>query len=538
MKKKVAAVQTTSTPAVLSLQGKDVNATYTVEFPAKYFKPKAILRITPVIVYDGGELAGTPVYVQGTKVKDNYTVIDKNSGGKISQSVSFPYNPQMRQSVLELRVDSKCANKGTYVPFAVIPVADGVSTVQELADLSGRPAYAPDNFQRNTVISQEARIMFLINKADVRPVQLNSEEIKTLEDFIVENSGDAKKSVGNIYIKAYASPDGPTDFNSKLSQDRARNTETALNRKYAKDKLPGDLDFDVEALGEDWEGFKELVEASDIPDKNLILQVLQMYNNPEQREREIKNMSSAFNVLKEKILPELRRSKLRVDVDVEGLSDAEIRAAVASNIANLNLEEMLFAATLYDDLDQKANIYKAAADKYNDYRAWNNYGAVLLQQGKVSEAGAAIQRASQLNNSSNEVINNLGLVALGSGNNAEARRYLTSINTEHSAYNTGLLHLADGNYSEAVKTLEGHNLAVAEVLNGNPSRAKSIIASETCGYSDYLKAVIAAKEGDSAGVTSNLRSAVEKNPELKERAQTDIEFAKWFGTSDFNNIVR
>jgi len=540
MKKKVAAVQTTSTPAVLSLQGKEVSSTYTVEFPAEYFKPKAILRVTPVIVYEGGELAGTPVYVQGTKVKDNYTVINKQTGGKITQTVSFPYNPQMRQSVLELRVDSKCDKKNSqYVPFAVIHVADGVSTVQELADLSGRPAIAADNFQRNTTISQEARIMFLINKADVRPAQLNSTEIKALEDFIVENSGDAKKSVGNIYTKAYASPDGPTDFNNKLSQDRARNTETALNRKYAEDKLPGDLDFDVEALGEDWEGFKELVEASDIPDKNLILQVLQMYSNPEQREREIKNMSAAFNVLKDKVLPELRRSKLRVDVNVEGLSDQEIRAAVAQNIANLNVEEMLFAATLYDgDLDQQAKIYKAAADKYNDYRAWNNYGAILLKQGNVTEAGAAIQRASQLNSSSNEVINNLGLAALAAGNNDDARRYLTSINTPNSVYNTGLLNLMDGNYSEAVKTLEGYNLAVAEVLNGNPSRAKSLVASETCAYADYLKAVIAAREGDSAGVTSNLRSATSKEASLKNRAKTDIEFAKWYGSSDFNDIVR
>ena len=541
MKKQVAEVQTTCTPSVLALQGQDVKATYTVEFPANYYNPKAVLRITPVLTYADGELAGSPVYVQGEKVKHNYTVISKSAGGKVTATVSFPYSPKMRQSTLELRIDSKCskgsAKRSMFAPFAVIPIANGVSTVQGLAYLGGKPAFAADNFKRNTVITQEARIMFLINRANVRPAQLNSDEIKTLEDFIIANSGDAKKTVSPIYTKAYASPDGPLNFNDKLSQERGRNTEAALNKKYSKEKLPVEPRFDVEALGEDWEGFKELVEKSDIPDKNLILQVRQMYSNPEKRDAEIKNMTAAFDVLKVKILPELRRSKLQVNVDVAGLTDEEIRAAVAQNISKLNDEELLSAATLYNDNATKAKIYKTAADKYNDYRAWNNYGALLLQEGKYAEGAAAIAKAAALNNSSNEVINNMGLAAIATGKYADARRYLTSINTPESRYNLGLLNLVEGNWAEAAKTLDGYNLAVAEVLNGNLAKAKSVLAGENCAYSDYLKAVIAAREGDSAGVVANLKSAFAKDPALKAQAKTDVEFAKWFGSTEFVSIV-
>ena len=531
MQKKVDILTSTSSPTVLTLQGKEVKSTYTVEFPANYFNPKAVLRITPVLVYEGGELAGTPTYVQGTRVRDNYTVIGSN-GGRISQSVSFPYSDKMKQSTLELRVDAKCKN-GIFGPFAVIAIAEGVSTVQALADLSGQPAIAPDNFQRNTVISQDARIMFLINSANVRSPQLTNDEVRALEQFIAANTGDDKKTVNDVVVKSFASPDGPVGFNNQLSRDRARNTETALNRKYARNPLPGSLGFDVEALGEDWEGFKQLVEQSNIPDKNLILQVLNMYSDSERRDAEIHNMSAAFSALKDRILPELRRSRMQVNVDVAGMTDAELRAAVSQNLNSLNVEEMLFAATLYTDNAEQQKIYKAAADKYNDYRAWNNYAATLLNEGKAAEAAAALNKAASLNNSSNEVINNLGLAALAQGNTADARRYLSSINTVDSKYNVGLLSLTEGNYAQAVQSLDGFNLAVAEVLNGNLAKAKQVLATAEggCCTTAYLKAVIAAREGDTAGVISNLKAI--HNPKLLQEAKKDVEFARWFNSAEF-----
>ena len=534
MQKKADILEIACTPSVLTLQGSEVKATYTVQFPAGYFNKKAVLRITPVLVYAGGELAGAPTYAQGAKVKDNYTVIP-TTGGRVSQSLTFPYSDKMKQSTLELRIDAKCKN-GAFEPFTVIAIANGVSTVQALADLAGQPAFAPDNFQRNTVISQQARIMFLINRANVRPAELTNAEVQALERFIADNTGDPKRTIGNVQASAYASPDGPLALNNRLAQERAGNTEKALTNKYAKAPLATAVDFNVDALGEDWEGFRELVQASDIPDKNLILQVLNMYSDPERRDAEIHNMTAAFSVLKEKILPELRRSKLQVNVDVAGLTDAELRTAVSQNLNNLNLEEMLFAATLFDANADKQRIYKAAADKYNDFRAWNNYAATLLKEGKASEAAAALNRAASLQSSSNEVINNLGLAALATGNAADARRYLSSINTGEARYNAGLLNLTEGNYAQATQALTGYNKAVAEVLNGNLSQAKSLLAGETSANADYLKAIVAAREGDTGGVVSNLRSAIAKNPSLRDAAKKDVEFSRWFGVTEFISL--
>jgi tetratricopeptide (TPR) repeat protein len=534
MQKKADMLEYSCTPSVLTLQGSEVKATYTVQFPAGYFNKKAVLRITPILVYEGGELAAAPTYVQGAKVRDNYTVIPA-TGGRVMQGLTFPYSDKMKQSTLELRIDAKCKN-GAFEPFTVIAVANGVSTVQELADLAGQPAIAPDNFQRNTVISQQARIMFLINRANVRPAELTGAEVQALEQFIADNTGDPKRTVGNVQASSYASPDGPLALNNRLAQERAGNTEKALTDKYAKKPLATAVDFNVDALGEDWEGFRQLVEASDIPDKNLILQVLNMYSDPERRDAEIHNMTSAFSVLKEKILPQLRRSKLQVDVNVAGLTDAELRSAVSQNLNNLSVEEMLFAATLFDTNADKQRIYKAAADKYNDFRAWNNYAATLLNEGKASEAAAALNRAASLQSSSNEVINNLGLAALATGNIADARRYLGSINTAEARYNTGLLSLTEGNYAQATQSLSGYNKAVAEVLNGNLAQAKSLLNGETSANADYLKAVVAAREGDTNGVMTNLRSAITKNPALRNAAKKDVEFSRWFGITEFISL--
>lgn len=541
--KKLDTVSTSSTPSLLTLRGDSVRATYTVQFPANFFPKNAVVKITPVLKYRGGEMAGTPKYLQGEKVKDNYTVISKRMGGTYSQYVSFPYDPKANLSVLELRLEAKCdKNAPSAKPFNAFPmsiiVAEGISTVQLLADDFAKLALAPDNFKRVTQISDDAKIMFLINRANVRPAQLNSEDIKTLQDFIIANTDQPKKSISDVYTKSYASPDGPLAFNDRLSQERGVNTKAAMERKFKQDNMPVAPRFDVDPMGEDWEGFKELVEKSDIPEKDLILQILQMYKDPAKRDAEIKNMTSVFQILAEKILPELRRSKMTVNVDVEGLSDAELRQAVSSDINKLNVEEMLFAATLYNDNATKAKVYKAAADKYNDWRAWNNLGYVLAAEGQYDKAKAAFVKAAQLNSSSNEVINNLGAVALYEGNTGEAQKFLSSINTPESKYNMGLVWLAQGKYAEATRVLDGYNLAVAEVCNGNLSRAKSILANDNTAKADYLKAIIAAKEGNVSQVASNLKAAIAKDPSYEDKALDNIDFAKYLTEEEFITVVK
>lgn len=541
MKKTAPGVTVSCSPEFLTLKGDNAIGTITVNFPAKVFHKWGVLKVTPVLVYPGGESVGEPKFLQGEKVSDNYTVIPYAAGGSYTQAVSFPYKADMRLSQLVLRVEAKCLKGGSKIKNFTeynteIPVAFGVSSLQMMADNYAKVAIAPDAFVRTTYEKESAKIMFEINKANVRPAQLNSDEIATLQKFIKDNTGDPKKKVGDVYTQAYASPDGPLDFNDKLSKDRGSKTEKALVEKFKKDATPADK-FDINAMGEDWEGFKELVTASNIPDKELILQVLSMYKDPQVRDREIKNISAAFTVLKEKILPELRRSKMTVNVQVDGLTDAELKAAVASDINKLKLEEMLFSATLFNDNATKAKIYKAAADKFNDFRAWNNLGVVKANEGDYAAAKADFQKAASLNNSNPQVINNLGVVALAEGKKAEAAKFFAASTAPEAKYNKGLVELANGNYSSAISSLDGYNKALAQLLNGDVAAAKSAFASINTWRADYVKAVIAAKEGDTKALASNLKAAIAKNPEAKKLAETEVNFLPYAEVAEVVEVV-
>ncbi len=533
MAKNIDDVTITANPAVLSLKGNTVSTDVTVDFPAKYYNKKAILKVTPVLVFETGEIVGTPKYVQGSKAKENYTVIQKKSGGSMTQTVTFPYDERADLSTLELRVDANCGKNNEFVQIAVIPVAQGISTVQKLACNTASMSIMPDNFKRVTTISQEAEIMYLINRSEVRKGELTKDQIKMFENFVKEYKDKDRATLGNVYAKGYASPDGPVDFNDKLSKDRSK-TGSAAIKKNLKDVI-SDNKYDIAAYGEDWEGFKNLVAASNIKDKDLILQVLSMYDNPVKRDQEIHNMSSVFDVLAKDILPQLRRTKLQADVDIEGRTDAEIKAALAGDVSVLSEEEMLYSATLVSDADMKIKAYGAAASKYNSARGYNNMGVVFAQKGNKAEAKKAIEKAATLSRDA-AISNNLAVLALLDGDTAKAKSLASSLNTADSRQTMGLINLAEGNYAEASKTLTGYNLAVAEVLNGNLSKAKSLLSSEKCASADYLKAIIDMREGNTSSAVANLKSACSKDASLKAKAQKDVEFAKIFGTTEFLSL--
>lgn len=545
MKQTNAGVTVSCSPEVLTLKGDNVTGTMTVNIPAKAFHKYGILKVTPVLVsaLDEKRVAGEPKFLQGDKVQDNYTVINYKNGGSYTQEISIPYSPSLRLAQLVLVVEAKCLKQGNKIKNFTeynteIPVALGTSTLQLLADNYAKVAIAPDAFKRTTEENQSAKLMYLINSANVRPAQLNSSEIAALEKFIVDNSGDAKKKVGDVYTQAYASPDGPLGLNDKLSANRGKTTHDAVGKKFKKDKMPVDTKFDVNAMGEDWEGFKELVQNSDIPDKDIILQVLSMYTDPQVRDKEIKNMTAAFKVLAEKILPELRRSKMTVNVVIEGLTDDELKAAVASDINTLKVEEMLFAATLYNDNATKAKVYQAAANKFNDFRAWNNLGVVMANEGNYAAAKENFTKAAGLNNTNPQVINNLGVVALAEGKKADAAKFFAASTASEAKYNKGLVELANGNYAAAATLLDGYNKGLAELLAGNVSAAKSILAGCKGWRADYVKAVISAKEGDASGLIANLKSALAANKtEVAELASTEVNFVEFFEHADFLAII-
>ena len=533
MQKEVGTVEATSNPEVLVLTGNTVDADITVTFPAKYFGKEIIVKATPVLTFEGGEIVGNAKYFQGEKVMDNYTMVPNSEGGSYTFPVSIPYDDRAVLSTLELRIEGRYAeNKKAelreFAPFGAIAVAQGVSTVQSLAH--PYMSVMPHNFQRITTITESADIHYQMNSSTVRNAQLSQEQIKLFEEFVKANQNKGNVTLGNIHSKGYASPEGPEKFNDKLSADRSKTGEKAI-RKQLKG---ADVQYDAAAYGEDWDGFKKLVEASDIADKDLILQVLAMYDSASKRDQEIKNLSQVFTELKKSVLPELRRTQFVVSADVVGYSDSELIALIRKGDRSLNIEEMLYAATLVEG-NERIAAYRLAADQYNDVRAHNNLGVTLFETGDIHGAKAAIETAAKLGDH-NCVTNNLAAIAMSEGNYDAAKQYLAATNCHNAPKNRALMSLYQKDYATAAKGLEGHNLAVAEVLNGNYDKAKTALHKEESADSQYLNAVIAMKEGDSKGAISHLKNAIAKDAKLRDRAMKDIEFAKLFGTEEFNAL--
>ena len=536
-------VNLTVNPEVLTLNNGFVAADINVTFPESYFNKKAVVKVTPVIVFEGGEVAGTPKFYQGSSVDENYTVV-ANNGGSFTQHVEFPYDPRMDQCALQLRAEIKCASGGCK-EFTLVNLNDGsIATKEQMEVLAGSDEAAKaalakefgltvayglntlqkdikygdimepmaNNYKRVTTVVDKTDLLYAINSSVVTKKNERKADLGNFKDNVDKNLHN-DRATQNIAIKGYASPDGPEKFNDKLSKARSESGKKVV----AKLLKNSGLEIDAAAYGEDWAGFKELVEKSDIKDKNLILQVLSLYNSPAQRESEIKNMSSVFNELKSDILPELRRSQIVNSTDIQGKTDAEIMAAYR-NGDDLTVEEYLYAAeTLANGANEQVSILATAAKKYNDARVYNNLGVAQTKAGQKASALKSFEKAASLD-SSKELNKNLLLSNLANGRTAEAKKYAQSADAESKA----ALAAAQGDYKSAANSLEGYNAAVASVMNNDLAAAKKAIAKDNSADADYLRAVIAVKEGDLNTADAQLKSAVSKNPALADKAAKDI----------------
>jgi len=515
MAKKADEVTISCNPEVLTLKGQNIITDVTVTFPAKYYHKKAVAKVTPVLEFEGGSIEGVPQYFQGSKVKDNYTVIDKKTGGEYTMSVSIPYDPRAEVSTLVMVVEAKCQGKDAeMVEIARIPVAEGVNTLQNSVDYTSALELMSDKYEKTTVISEKANIMYNINASNVRKNQLTTEQVKALEAFITENVDKDRVTLGSVYANGYASPEGPLAFNDKLSKARSESGKKALTKELKK--VEG-VTYDAAAYGEDWDGFKELVEASNIEDKAMILQILQMTSNPVERDAQIKNMSAVFEQLAEEVLPQLRRTQLVATAEVQNLTDAEIKAAIEKGeLSKLSLEQLLYGATLIEDNATKAKVY-AAATKYEDARAFNNLGVVCAEMGDWASASTAFAKAAKVSSDAT-INNNITVGALAEGKYAEAKQYLAGASEETKA----LASVAEGNYAAANGKLSGYNAAVNYVLEGNYSAAKSALAGDKSAEAEYLRAVIAAQMDNASEASAYLKSAISLNPALKAKAEKDV----------------
>ena len=522
----------TTDPEVLEAIGGKVPVTITGKFPEKYFKKTATVEVTPVLRWDGGEAKGQPAMFQGEKVQGNDQTISYKMGGTYTMKASFDYVPEMAKSELYLDFKIKKGKKEYTIPS--VKIADGVIATSELPTVkSANAAYAADAFQRIIKQAQEAQIMFLIQQANIRASELKSEGIKDFNKKVVAVNGDKKNfKLNNIEISAYASPDGGVKLNTGLAEDRQENTEKYLNKQLKKGEI--ETQVDAKYTAQDWEGFQELVSKSNIQDKDLILRVLSMYQDPEQRETEIKNISSVYKTLADEILPQLRRARLTANYDVIGRSDEEINAAFDAKEDSISVDELLYAATLTQDNARKEAIYKRAIEKYpNDFRAYNNLGMMSYAAGDLNAAENYFKQAASKSASAAEVNTNLGLCELCKGNVAEAETYLsksTGANTANEAL--GNLYIKQGQYDRAVQAFgdtKTNSAALAQILAKDYNKAKSTLEAvkNPDAYTDYLMAIVGARTNNADLVKSSMAKVAQKDANLKASAQNDREFAKY-----------
>ena len=508
-------------PEVLEVVAGSIDATVSVTFPPEYFLPKATLEVTPVLLYVGGEAVGKPFVYQGEKVTNNYKTVTKD-GATITEKVHFDYVPGMERSELVGR--AKVYYKGAEFEYpADIKIADGANTTYMLASTEGSYHYMADGYQEVIPETAEAQIMYLINSSDVRNSELRSEDVKNFQEALKALADDERREVKGTEIVAYASPDGPEALNNRLSANREKTASKAFGT-VAKNLNAGEVSS--RTIGEDWEGFQELVNNSNMEDKELILRVLSMYSDPNVREREIKNMSSVYQSLKTNILPQLRRARFITSVEYTNFTAEELADLVENNIDVLDEPALLRAAANAKDVDSKIAIYKQAVKKYGTDKAKYNLGVAYLDKGDNTAAKDAFGKMDNKEISCYK--NVMGVLAMREGKFDEAAKWFSQATCKHAKINQGTIDIYNGKYNDAVAKLAGSgtsNETIAYILTNQLDKASETIKGN-CPYCNYKKAIIAARKGDVNAYNAAME-IVKKNEKLAERAAKDVEFLKF-----------
>ena len=521
----------TVNPNPLEVVGQNVPAQITARVPAKFFLKNAEVTVTPYLVYNGTETASQPYSFQGEKVRGNAPVVSYEYGGTFTVPARFAYVPEMAKSELELAFTVTQGKKQYVLPR--VKVADGVIATAAMADAATvNPALAADAFQRIINEKYAADIMFLINQANIRANQLNTDAMVELRKEILAAAGDSARVIEELNIQSYASPDGGLDINERLAANREKNTTSYLQGQLKKDKITEFGELTAQFTPEDWEGFQRLVSQSNIQDKDLILSVLSMYKDPEQREREIRNLSNVFEQLADQILPQLRYSRITASINVIGKSDKEISTLAATNPSALNVEELLYAATLTDDNATRMKIYENATRQFpNDYRSWNDLGMTLYIARNYAAAQKSFEKAAQLAPAgNNEPAMNLGLIDLLNGKYDRANQRFGSA-AGVSALNDalGVYYLKTGDNAAAVRAFgdsKSNNAALAQILTKDYSKAKQTLAgiSTPDATTYYLMAVLGARTNNESMINTNLRQAIRLDSKMADKARKDLEF--------------
>lgn len=525
-------------PNPLEVVGERVPATVTANIPQKFFLKNAEVTVTPYLVFNGQEVASQSYNFQGEKVRGNAPVINYEQGGTVTIPVVYNYQPEMMKSELMLGFNVRQGNKQYVLPR--VKVADGVVSTAALAQAANAtPAIAPDKFQRIINEKYAADIRFLVNRANIRESELQTDQMAKLHENIANASAAQNREIEEINISSYASPEGKLDFNTRLAEQREKNTNEYLTKQLKRDNITEFGELTAQFTPEDWEGFRALVAKSNIQDKELILSVLEQFKDPEEREREIRNLSSVFDQLADQILPQLRYSRITASINVIGKSDREIQELFATNPSKLSVDEILYCATLTDNHNQKLKIYNKAAELYpDDYRTFNDLGVEQFIVGDYSAAKANFNQAARIAPAEAEPQMNLGLTSLMKKDYRDARqKFGNAAGLNELGEATGTLYLLQGDSNAAMKAFgdaKTNNAALSQILTKNYSKAKNTLAgiAQPDATTYYLMSVLGARTNNESMVKENLKKSVALDKNMAKRAAADLEFANF----NFGNI--
>jgi uncharacterized protein YajQ (UPF0234 family)/Tfp pilus assembly protein PilF len=540
------------TPDPMEMHGDSITVNISGTYPAKVFPKKATVTTTPIIKYNGGEKALKPVILVGEKVAEapkGSTMISNSKGGSFSYTDKVAYTPEMKVATLEIKAGGAVKKKTKELPNK--KVADGTVITPLLVKADDKAIIGKDNFQKVIPHTEMAQIFFVINQSQVRGSEMNSAEMKALKTYIASSVMNPNIAFKSMNISAYASPDGELTLNANLAENRAKETRKAMtgvfkDKKMKVEAAQTDEFYKIVTTAEDWDGFKKLMEASSIADKDLILRVLTMYPDGETREKEIKNLAKTYTEVADKILPKLRRSVMTLNVDVNSRTDDQITKLAMSSPDSLSVEEILYAATLTQDINTKLDIYKKAQAKYGtDWRTSNNVGMIYLMQNKLNDAEAEFKKADAQSANNPVIKNNMGIVARWKGDRKAAMEMYKSASSAgpEVSYNMGIIEIQNGNYAAAVGAFgsdNSFNSALAKLLNGNPEGAMSTIDASNekdAALSFYLKAIAGARQGKADVMNNNLKAAIQKDASFKQMAKDDAEFVKFRDNADFKAMV-
>lgn len=519
-------------PNPLETQTGMVPSTINGSFPEKFMKKKAVVTVIPELRYAGQATQGQSATFQGEKVLGNNQTISYRLGGRYTMRSTVPYNDDMQKSELWMTFKAYKGKKEIQIP--AVKVANGVIATSELYKktlLSDGGCQAVDSFQRVRAQKQEANIKFLVNQANLRKSELKNNSVTEFVEMLKKINADREGfNLSNVEVQAYASPEGGFKFNDKLAGKRQN-----VSEKYVKDQLKKtkmNANIDAHYTAQDWDGFQRLVQASNLQDKDVILRVLSMYKDPEEREQQIRNMSAAFRELADGILPELRRSRLIINYETIGRSDDQIQEQYNADAAKLSADELLYLASLQDTQADQEKVYKKTAELYDkDYRAYNNLATIALSKGDKAAAASYLAKALALDANSAESNANKGLMSLAAGNMAEAEAAIAKgATSETTAYAQGVLSLAKGNYAQAQQLFgdkKTNSAALAQLLAKDYNAASKTLdkVENADAMTDYLHAIVAARRGNKFAATSYLKEALKKDPSLKAYADNDLELA-------------